>query len=56
LTFVTVAIVVDAVARRTVAIIIDNGKTPAHQQWQQRHCDEGNNAITMTAKTPAHRQ
>jgi hypothetical protein len=56
LTFVTVAIVVDAVARRTVAIIIDNGKTPAHQQWQRRHCDEGNNAITMTAKTPAHRQ
>ncbi len=25
----TVAIVVDAVARRAVAIIVDNGKTPA---------------------------
>jgi hypothetical protein len=21
-------------ARRAVAIIVDNGKTPAHQQWQ----------------------
>jgi hypothetical protein len=20
-------------------------KTPAHQQWQHRHCDEGNNQL-----------
>jgi hypothetical protein len=45
----TVAIVVDAVPRRAVAIIVDNGKTPAHRQWQQRHRNEGNNAIAATA-------
>jgi len=52
----TVAIVVYAVTRRAIAIIVDNGKTPAHWQRQRRHCDEGNNAIVTTAKTPAHRQ
>jgi hypothetical protein len=35
-----------------VAIIVNNGKTPVHRQWQQRHHDEGNNAIVTTAKTP----
>jgi len=30
----TVTIVVDAVARCAVAIIVDNGKTPALRQWQ----------------------
>jgi hypothetical protein len=40
----------------TITIIINNGKTPADRQRQQRHCYKGNNAITMTAKTPAHRQ
>jgi phosphosulfolactate phosphohydrolase-like enzyme len=52
----TVAIVVDAVARRAITIIVVNGKTPAHWQRQQRHRDEGNNAIATTAKTPAHLQ
>jgi hypothetical protein len=40
----------------TVAIIINNGKMPAHRQRQQRHRYKGNNAIAMTAKRPAHRQ
>jgi len=52
----TVTIVVNAVARCAVAIIVDNGKTPAHWQWQQHHHDKGNNAIVTTAKTPAHQQ
>jgi hypothetical protein len=39
-----------------IAIIINNGKTPAHRQRQQRHRNEGNNTIATTAKTPAHRQ
>jgi len=52
----TVAIVVDAVARRAVTIIDNNGKTPAHRQWQRRHCNKGNNAIAMAAKTPTHWQ
>ena len=52
----TVAIVVNAVARRAIAIIVDNGKTPVHRQQQRRHHVEGNNAIAMTVKTPAHWQ
>ena len=51
----TVAIVVDAVTHRAITIIINNGKTPVHRQRQQRHRDEGNNAIATTVKTPAHR-
>jgi hypothetical protein len=46
----------DAVTCCAVAIIVNNGKTPAHQQWQQCHRNKGNNAITTTAKTPAHWQ
>jgi len=52
----TVSIVVDAVARQTITIIVDNGKTPVHRQRQRRHRNEGNNTITMTVKTPAHQQ
>ena len=52
----TVAIVIDDVARRAVTIIVDNGKTPALWQWQRRHCNKGNNAITTTVKMPAHQQ
>ena len=46
-----VAVIVDFVARCAVAIIVDNGKTPVHRQRQQRHRDEGNNAIATTAKS-----
>jgi hypothetical protein len=28
-------------------------KTPAHQQWQQRHCDKGSNTSLMMAITPS---
>jgi len=52
----TVTIVVNAVARRALTIIVDNSKTPAHRQWQQRHRDEGNNAIVTTVKTPVHQR
>jgi len=52
----TVAIVVDVVPHWTVAAIVGNGKTPAHQQWQQRYCNKGNNAIATMAKMPAHQQ
>ena len=48
-----VAVIVDFVARCAVAIIVDNGKKPAHWQRQRRHRDEGNNAIATTAKSVA---
>ena len=51
-----VEIIVGIVARHTVAIIVDNGKTPTHWQWQQRHRDKGNNTIVTTAETPVHQQ
>jgi hypothetical protein len=48
--------IVVVVALCAVAIIVDNGKTPAHRHRQRRHHDKGNNAIATTAKTPAHQR
>jgi hypothetical protein len=49
----TVAIVVDAVAHCAVAIIVDNGKMPAHWQRQQHH--RSNDTITTRAATQGQR-
>ncbi len=38
---------------RATITIATTAKTPLHQR-QQHHCNKGNNAITMTARTPAH--
>jgi hypothetical protein len=51
---VDVVVVVAADACRTVAIVVDNGKTPEHRRRQRCHRNEGNSAIATTAKTPAH--
>jgi hypothetical protein len=32
--------------------IVTMAKLPVHQQWQQRHCDKGNNTSLTTAMLP----
>jgi hypothetical protein len=59
----TVTIVVDAVSRCAVAIIVDNGKTPAlramavapSRRGQQRHRDDVEDACASAAMTPSQR-
>jgi hypothetical protein len=42
-----------AIATRAIIAIATMAKTPVHQ-WQQCHCNKGNNAIVMMASIPAH--
>ena len=51
-----VSIVVIIINCRSIAIIVNNSKTPAHRRWQRHYHDKGKNKIATTAKMHAHWQ